>query len=93
MWSKLGLQILLLRYKKYGCMKRMQLMDVVKNHKRWLEITTMATLEQGNHKHLLTNRTAITQVAKFPSCNLTIKLLHFGPYMHSVGLDAKHTTS
>jgi hypothetical protein len=53
----------------------------------------MATLEQGAHKHQLINRNAITQVEKFPSCNLTIKLLHFGPYMHDVGLDAKHMTS
>jgi hypothetical protein len=53
----------------------------------------METLEQGNHKHHLIDKTTITQVAKFPSCNLTIKLLHFGPYMHSMGLDAKHTTS
>jgi hypothetical protein len=56
------------------------------------KMTTMTTLEQGTHKHQLTNRIAITQVVKFPSCNLTIKLLHFGPYMQSVGLDAKNTT-
>ncbi len=74
-------------------MKVMQLMDVVKNHKRWLENTTMATLEQGTHKYQLTNWTSITQVAKFPSNNPTIKLLHFGPHMHNVGLDAQHTAS
>jgi len=71
----------------------MQLMDVVNNHKRWLENTTMTILEQGTDKHQLTNWIAVTQVAKFTSNNPTIELLHFGPYMHNVGLDAKHTTS